>query len=326
LFTSKIKSFYRPALLTKQIEPQDANALEKPIEFSDASSITIGEEPNLKLKIDIKRSGKKDYLAYLNFTDNLHFSYENDKDKGEPMDVLDLLDDTQESKVLALVQQYKDSLNNLSEVIKKQQQQQHKQKQEVQRQRQREQGRSSKINLSKDRWAIIAKPLYISKGLQVVKKRLKMLESLQSINICTLSSKGEVIAITKIELDGDIMTVVSSRFDDNRIIKRHLLSIHNCNVRYANELFLQQIKALQHNMRVLHNLIRASSFSPVGVSLASSLPIWLGLPLPFVTPFIFAGAIPATILLNKYNGRIIFKLAPKAIGVYSKFKNLKRKR
>lgn len=242
--------------------------------------ITIGKEPNLMLNIKIERDKKRDFLAYIKFSDN-----------GKEKDISEILDDVQGSKFLTLVQQYRYEITQLYNDEKYYLQ------------------FPSITNKIQEKG--IVKKISIRKGIQLLKERIKMLEDMKSINICTLKTKNEIFAITKIELDGDIMTVIPSNLDKDIIVK--LLSIHNCNVNYVNKLFSFQIKSLQHNLNVLRHLIRTSSSISVGLLSYVILPSELTV--------IALGVGAASSLLYRYNVRLFLKSVPYMMIFFVKFKN-----
>jgi len=231
--------------------------------------ITIGKEPNLTLNVKIERDKKRDFLAYIKFSDN-----------GKEKDISEILDDVQGTKFLNLVQQYRYEITKLYSDIKYYQQ------------------IPSITNRIQEK--DIVKKISIRKGIQLLKERIKMLEDMKSINICTLKTKKEIFAITKIELDGDIMTVIPSNLDKDAIAK--LLSIHNCNVNYVNKLFSFQLKSLQHNLNVLRHIIRTSSSISIGLLSYVILPSELTV--------IALGIGAASSLLYRFNVRFFLSSVP----------------
>ncbi len=142
-----------------------------------------------------------------------------------------------------------------------------------------------------------------------------------------LNSKDEIIAITKIELDADVMTIIPSRSKLDNKLGRIVLLLHSYNVTYANQLFNHQIKTLQYNLTTLRNLVKVLSMPvalilyqlhpPSTISvfsiLLSSFGIHFAMPAlivflqPFITPVILSA------ILHRYRTHIFFKLMPKII-------------
>lgn len=285
----KIRS--RIERITLQYQPPN----EAFIETSDLAIITVGKEPGLMLNVTIKRNKKRDYLAKIQFSDD-----------GVEKDISQIISSKDgATRLFYLVEEYQYKIKKLLE-------------DKLQQQR---------TNIvSKRNWKGIIRRVRINQGIRFLKERLNILEDLQSINICTFDSKNkeQVIAITKIELDADIITVVSNDIndDDDNITKRKiLLAIHSCNVYYANQLFAQQVKTLKHNLIFLRNLMRASSPMPVGMSLFyASSDIINSISMFYTYPGMLI-SIPATVtsaIFYRYNMQIIFRLTPRIVSILFK--------
>ena len=146
------------------------------------------------------------------------------------------------------------------------------------------------------------------------------------------------IARTTIELDADIITILSQDLVENAN-PTLLVALHNCNVKLVSNLFEYHMKKFCHFLLDLSKLIQWASFLPVIVSLIMyALPILSSLlgynrlqPMDSVlhTSVVGISAIASSLLykflpklLFRYMPRTLFRLAPIIIGYLIKGKIL----
>jgi hypothetical protein len=96
---------------------------------------------------------------------------------------------------------------------------------------------------------------------------VNFLKDLRTMNIYTIERfSSKVFARTTIELDADIITLVSNDILDNKVLSM-LAGLHRSNVQFVNQLFEYQMKKLCQTLKVLRSIIRIASLTPFGVSL-----------------------------------------------------------
>jgi hypothetical protein len=171
--------------------------------------------------------------------------------------------------------------------------------------------------------------LHAIKDAEELTSMVDFLKDVRTMNVYTIADfSRKTIAKTTIELDADIVTLISSDILDNNLATSTLLSLHRCNVGLANQLFEYQQKKFFQILSNVVKMTRIAFLIPNGISFIHSLTsmshgILQASPPVIITTILFPVLywyVPN--LLFRYTPTIIFRVASRIIGYLIKHKML----
>jgi len=161
--------------------------------------------------------------------------------------------------------------------------------------------------------------------IQTIIKTIKELESiidlirdLRSLDIYTYTREqlnDKIVARTKIELDADIITLLSPQIlEQDANSMAILLRIHNHNVYLVNQTVQNQIKIFCSKLHTFDKIIKVISFTPFILSLINSLlPFLYGASENLFSLSYIAISSAISGIAYKYGPKMIFRYAPSII-------------
>lgn len=242
------------------------------------SDLTISSEFDLIMKVTIEIDQKNDFMIRVGFSKN-----------GTKIDV----DALEADAILDLIKKYRQYMNRLAE--------------------------NDEI-LSKGKIQNRKTVLIGLRNLNKIKKDAQSLfHELRRMNVYTIDEfKENILARTIIELDADIVTILTPEFSDMDKRRCVLMYLHNCNVYLANQLFARSIDKFFLKIRTIVNLVRIVSVALwLMPNLLSNSSILLSFdnginPIIMIVQLINLIGIPI----------LLFKFTPKIIGYIIRYKLL----